>query len=454
MTLIFDKASRAWLVAILVLLVLNVWLFWPGHLYFLNDDLLHIPLTDRGQFFQTNSVRPVHELLVKLDLLVYGKQAYGYHITALLLHVVVCLQLFNLAIVIQARWLNISNAEGLKAAFIAAVLFLLYPQHAESLAWISGRGAILSTIFFLVSVRIFFVSRYTLLACFIGVVSFAASLFSYEQCILFPVVLLWAASLTKDHVVRRKQIMYVLLLVGTCVAYLIVRKLITHEIVGFYEGGNFLSMNLSNLAGNFFRFLSRLFISPSSSASTFIIKAAILLLLASSILLLWRNEMHLNRKAVKFFGASIASLIIPVLSLGISVHSFESGRYLYMPSVFLTMAMGIAAVSVYNNVKSSRRVVIALFVFVAVSWLSGKFTASRNYKEASAYAKHTNEKVVSHFNVSADTLHIDTLYLNIHRLPVYRLGFETGIKWLNNTIDTNKIVVDHTIDNMEAERRK
>src|SRR3954469_15786425 len=108
--------NGSWFFLIIVLVVVNIWLFWPGSLYFLNDDLLHIPLTDNGYLFQTNSVRPVHELLVRLDLWLWGKSAYGYHITALLLNFIVCFQLYDLCLIIQQKWLQIDREQAVGAA--------------------------------------------------------------------------------------------------------------------------------------------------------------------------------------------------------------------------------------------------------------------------------------------------------------------------------------------------
>jgi hypothetical protein len=62
--------------------------------------------------------------------------------------------------------------------------------------------------------------------------------------------------------------------------------------------------------------------------------------------------------------------------------------------------------------------------------------------------------VQSHFAVTSDTLHIDTLKGSYNRLPVFRLGFKSGVKWLDDSIDTNKIIVDNYIDEVAAGTKK
>jgi hypothetical protein len=149
---------------------------------------------------------------------------------------------------------------------------------------------------------------------------------------------------------------------------------------------------------------------------------------------------------VLLFLATIVVLLVPIVSIGIPVTSYESGRFLYIPSIFLVAGLSIAAVEIYN--KQTQLLWLGRFVLPVLIcyWVSGKYNASKNYKEASAYASSTQNKVQQHFSTTTDTLYIDTLYASIKKLPVYRLGFKIGVKWLNNNIDTGKIVVRHYVD--------
>jgi hypothetical protein len=436
--------SKTWLVCILLLAGINILFFWPGELYFLNDDLLHIPLTDQGHLFQTNSVRPVHELLVRLDLFLWDRHSFGYHITALLLHLVVCLQLYDLCLLMQVRWLKIERQQAVQASLLAVVLFLAYPQSSESLAWILGRTPVLSAIFFMMTLRLFFIESYKWSFYMASAFLFAAALFTYEQSVLLPIALFGVAFLEKQKVKRTGMIMYASVLSVVDVVYTIVRKLITSEVVGGYEGSNLIAMNWSTLVANAFRIIFRLVLNPANKTA-FICAAAILLVLVGSIIFLTR-QIPLNRKAVAFFGGTILLLIAPVISLGLAVNSFESGRYLYLPSIFFVGGISIAAVSVFYHSKNLRRPVAVLLILVTGYWLLGKYTASQHYFEASTYAKGMEQKIQQHFRATTDTLYIDTLHLTVNRLPVFRLGFKTGINWLHHNIDTNKIIVRNYVD--------
>lgn len=436
--------NKTWLVCILLLAAINIIFFWPGKLYFLNDDLLHIPLTDQGYLFQTNSVRPIHELLVRVDLFLWGKSAVGYHITALILHFFVCIQLYNLCQVMQMRWLKIDRGQATQASLLAVILFLAYPQSSESLAWILGRTPVLSAIFLLTTIRLFFVENYKWTIYVSSAFMFAATLFTYEQSLLLPIALTGIALYQKQKAKRQEMLMYIFILFVVDIGYVIVRKLITSEVVGAYEGNNLLASNWLALAANAFRFFFKLILNPAEK-NVFICSSILLLLITSVILLRIRN-IGINKKAFVFFAAMISLLIAPVISLGLAITSFESGRYLYLPSIFFIAGISIASVYACYQSANFKAPLIGFLILITAYWLWGKKTAARNYSDASFYAKSVHTQVLGNFKNSVDTIYINSLHVTVHQLPVFRVGFKTGLKWLNNNLDTNKIVVKGFID--------
>lgn len=436
--------NKTWLACIVIFSLINLLWFWPGNLYFLNDDLLHIPLTDQGYLFQTNSVRPLHELLVRLDLFFWNKKAAGFHTSALLLHVIVCLQLYFLCLVIQMRWLKIEREQALQASLLAVVLFLIYPQSAKSIAWIIGRTPVLSAIFFLVTVQLFFNGNYRWPVYLLAALFFAASLFTYEQTLFLPLALLWIVFMEKDKTKRRRQFLYAIMLIIVDVVYVIVRKIVTSEVVGTYEGGNLLHLNWMSLAANAFRLLFRLVLNPASKVLFAFSCVVLFFLVVLIVRLFWKK--NINNKAIVFFVGIIVLLVAPVISLGLAVNSFKSGRYLYLPSLFFIAAISVAGVAVFTNSPAFRKPLILLLILLSGYWLFGKYTASKHYLDASSYSRSMQHRIQQHFQYTSDTLYIDTLRVTVHRLPVFRLGFKTGVNWFNNNIDTNKIVVKYRLD--------
>jgi tetratricopeptide (TPR) repeat protein len=85
---------------------------------------------------------PLTWLSFMLDFELYGLNPGGYHLTNLLLHIINTLFLF----LIFKRM----TGEVWKSAFVAA-LFALHPLHVESVAWITERKDVLSTLFWMLT---------------------------------------------------------------------------------------------------------------------------------------------------------------------------------------------------------------------------------------------------------------------------------------------------------------
>src|ERR1035441_6217243 len=78
-----------------------------------------------------------------VDFQLYKMNPAGHHITSLLLHLANSILLFLLLQrMTRARW----------PSALAAALFALHPLHVESVAWISERKDVLSTLFWMLSV--------------------------------------------------------------------------------------------------------------------------------------------------------------------------------------------------------------------------------------------------------------------------------------------------------------
>jgi hypothetical protein len=231
-------------------------------MYFLNDDLVHIPLTDDGVLFQQRSIRPIHELLVRFDLYLWGKNAIGFHITALLLHAIVTVQLYYLTKAIQLKYFKVNKVTAQQTALLGCSLFLLYPQHAESLAWILGRTPTLAAIFFMAMLQLFMQSVFSVKTYLLAFILFSLTLFTYEQSILFPFIFFVLAYAEKNKQQQKSILLFAITTSIAAVVYIIARKLITTEIVGVYEGGNF--SKLMVLVANAIRILYRLFLNPAT----------------------------------------------------------------------------------------------------------------------------------------------------------------------------------------------
>jgi tetratricopeptide (TPR) repeat protein len=91
---------------------------------------------------QASNWHPLTWLSHMLDCELFGLEAWGHHLTNMLLHVINSVFLFLLfSRMTGAFW---------QSAFVAA-LFALHPLHVESVAWISERKDVLSTLFWILT---------------------------------------------------------------------------------------------------------------------------------------------------------------------------------------------------------------------------------------------------------------------------------------------------------------
>ena len=85
---------------------------------------------------------PLTWLSHMLDVQIYGLNPGAHHLTNVLFHIVNTLLLF---------WLLYRMTGGLgRSAFVAA-LFAVHPLHVESVAWVSERKDVLSTLFWMLT---------------------------------------------------------------------------------------------------------------------------------------------------------------------------------------------------------------------------------------------------------------------------------------------------------------
>ena len=126
---------------------------------------------------------PLTTITHMLDSQLYGLKAGWHHFTNVLFHTVaVVLLFFALQRMTGAIW---------RSAFVAAV-FAIHPLHVESVAWIAERKDVLSGVFFMLTLLVYFhytrapsIGRYLILALVV-----ALGLMSKPMLVTLPLVLL------------------------------------------------------------------------------------------------------------------------------------------------------------------------------------------------------------------------------------------------------------------------
>jgi hypothetical protein len=200
-----------------ILLAAGLWVpgIWGSH--FLSDDFSLIQAWGQQPvwpWFFTETVgyyRPLSALTFRLDYLVWGQWAPGYHLTNILLHTGCALAVGHLAA---------SLGSGRRYAGLwAGLVFLFLPGHVFGVLWVSARTGLLCALCCLASVGWFLRARSTGAWPWeaLSLVAFAAALLAKELAISLPLVILaWEAvfSVPKFRRLGRVFLPYAAVLAG------------------------------------------------------------------------------------------------------------------------------------------------------------------------------------------------------------------------------------------------
>jgi tetratricopeptide (TPR) repeat protein len=129
------------------------------------------------------SYRPLRIPTYMLDYAVGKLNPIGYHLTNIILHIMVALCLYRLTtLLFNDRVLSL----------ITSALFIVHPIHTEVVAYISGRADALAALFMLVCFILYIQSLHTKTAGSYAamLVTYVMALLSKESSLIFPVVVL------------------------------------------------------------------------------------------------------------------------------------------------------------------------------------------------------------------------------------------------------------------------
>jgi len=417
-------------------LALSVLIYQPFALFFLNDDMVHLPLSSQGVLFQLHSFRPIHDLLIVTEYRIWGIHAAGYHWVEWGIHILCSLGVYVIAKKIYYQFGNLPTNKISLAALITAAFFSVFAFHSESILWLLGSGASLCTLFFLLSVWAY-LKRQNTYSFIISLMAFQLGLFTYEAIWMAPftVFLLSWLSVKKEGNDWHKEWRFPLIYLLSFIANLLYRHHILGEWGGSYGDEQIFSIHIAKLAYQFFCLLIRSFAPPSASTIQFLIGAIVAgLLLLSGTIILWKQK-KLDT-LIALLSVSFLLSLLPVVSLGISTHSRESERFLYLPSVFVCMLLVYALFQMeWSKIALAFSLVLLLSYHALFTYLN-----TRDY----IVAGNISKLFYSHFakeSVNKEHILIENLPQQLNGLPLFRVGFKEGIAWLYNT-DTNRIKIN------------
>jgi tetratricopeptide (TPR) repeat protein len=308
----------------------------PRTILMAGEQIRHLPLP---------YYRPVTNLSYLLDTYLWGEQAFGFHLTNLLLNLGNTLLVFQLTLEVVRTPL---------AAWAGALLFAAHPIHTEAVDMIQGRTDLLATFFYLIAFLLFrhsLDSRGTPKAPYLhtaSLASFFLALLSKEMAITLPlIILLYGYCRPKEP--HRKPLLWILPYFATILLYLGLRlsllglgqllprsELLTPHHSPALAGRLLqlpllLTTYLKLLLWPYplrFRFFGA-FPGPKEIADpAFFLPLLLLSLLLGAVLLIWQKS-----KEVGLSVGWVLLTLLPVLGFTPIPGFIMAERYLYLPSV-------------------------------------------------------------------------------------------------------------------------
>ena len=315
---------------------------------------------------------PLTWLSHMLDCQLFGTNPGRHHLTSLLLHVVNALLLFSiLRQMTGALW---------QSAFVAAA-FALHPLHVESVAWISERKDVLSTLFWMLTMTAYlrYVRRLSVGWYLLALLIFAFGLMAKPMLVTLPFVLLlldyWPLGRFQRQIFYRlvlEKVPFLVLSAASSVVTFVVQR-----SYGAVARSDLLPLN-TRMANAFISYLAYIgkTIWPSNLAVFYphqgdklamwegIVAGLLLVGISIFVIKLARTRRYLLVGWFWYIGT-----LVPVIGLVQVGEQAMSDHYTYVPmtGIFIAVAWGAAELSGQWYYRKIALRVLAVITLIAMS---------------------------------------------------------------------------------------
>ena len=414
--------------------------------------------------------QPLVWLSFIVDRQLYGLNAYGYHLTNLLLHIANALLLFVV--------LNCATGYRWRSAFVAA-LFAIHPLHVESVAWVTERKDVLSTFFWMLAMLayVWYVRRPAVGRYLLVVLLFALGIMSKPMLVTLPIMLLlmdyWPLGRldaaqsrpstlntqrsTLNRLVLEKLPLFAISAASSAITYIVQRKFgavsTLQDLTIGIRASNALVAYTSYIGKMIWpRNLAIFYPHPLDTLPLWKVAGAGLLLIAISVLVIRAAR---SRPYIAMGWLWYLVTLLPVIGLVQTGAHAMADRFTYVPLIglFVIVAWGIPDSLAHARISSASRylpasacvIIVALMISTwihvgywrnsitlyehALAITTGNYVAHDNLAAALLGQKRYNE-AIHHYKKA---LEIDTgnaeLYSNIG-LALTRMGrLEDAMRW-------------------------
>lgn len=145
------------------------------------------PYGPQPEFHRNDPSRPLTYLTLTLDYYFHQLDPAGYHVSNIILHILVVLLVFLLA----SLAFPLVGKGGILLPFISALLFAVHPINVNVVTYVMGRAASLATVFYVLAVILFIQARRGIKWCYVvSIACFVLALASNQLALTLPAIFL------------------------------------------------------------------------------------------------------------------------------------------------------------------------------------------------------------------------------------------------------------------------
>ncbi|HEY9681724.1 MAG TPA: hypothetical protein V6C86_09090 [Oculatellaceae cyanobacterium] len=348
--------------------------------FFLGDDFVHLSWLSRcihdpslllKNFYSswldvvtTKFYRPLISVFMLSDYAVWRTNGFGFHLTNVFFHLINCFFVYRIAAELFGK-LRLGDYKLLPSTpAMAALLFGLYPLHAEPVAWITGRVDTVVTTFYLGAV--FTYIRWQVSSCvrclITSLVMTTLALMSKEMAVTIPAAVslleLWKSLLEKQSLssaiarIAMKTYPFWLLLI----AYFIVRRLALGTFVGGYDDSLFFVANWGTFISGWLSGIKMTLLPTNRevmSAHNIFSIGWCVALLTSLVGVAKAVVQSETRSRIALLIGLLGLSITPVYKIFAISADLEGSRLVYLTSSFFCMLLAAGLGSLFNFDKNS-----------------------------------------------------------------------------------------------------
>lgn len=343
------------------------------------SDLSKIPSTFVNGYLLDNYYRPMVMISFIIDTAIAGQSSMMYHLTNVVLHIIVSLFLFQILI-----GLGIKKTISL----LAAAVFALHPLNVSAVSWIVGRNDLLLAVFSVAS--LFFYMKFReidrISYLYLSLIAYFLAMLSKEVGILIPAVFFLYELLIRSEDKLKLNMLYSLFyFILPALVYLALRHFVASINVREEIGISSFIQNIYILFEYLAKSVYFFYIDPLPVKNNILISIGIITSIGLTSFLI-ANRKDKSNKTFMFGLLFFLILIVPTLLVRVNSDDGEFNYIdcrMYLPLFGLMISYAVIFEKMLVPLKKSIKVIFVCVLFIYLSSLT--YFHNQVYKNGLTY---------------------------------------------------------------------